>query len=53
MTFPAVLMWRQARYTDEEVRTKIFNSLNNRVRPEMDHNRGRSGADLWRICFRE
>ena len=46
---PAVLMGLQALYMDEEIRTKVFEILKKRVRPQVDHNRGRPGMDLWRI----
>ena len=46
---PAVLAGLQALYVDENVRAKIFEILEERVRPEVDHNRGRPGMDLWRI----
>ena len=39
----------QALYADEEIRQKIFEILKRRVRPQVDHNRGRPGMDLWRI----
>ena len=46
---PAVLAGLRALYVDENVRAKIFEILEERVRPEVDHNRGRPGMDLWRI----
>ena len=39
----------QALYADEEIRQKLFEILKRRVRPQVDHNRGRPGMDLWRI----
>ena len=46
---PAVLAGLRALYVDENVRAKIFEILEERVRPEVDHTRGRPGMDLWRI----
>ena len=42
-------MGLQALYMDEEIRKKVFEILKKRVRPQVDHNRGRPGMDLWRI----
>ena len=41
---PAVLMGLQALYMDEEIRKKVFEILKKRVRPQVDHNRGRGAV---------
>ena len=46
---PAVLMGLQALHGDATIRARIFEILQKRVRPEVSHQHGRPGMDLWRI----
>ena len=46
---PAVLMGLQALYGEATIRERIFEILQKRVRPEVSHQHGRPGMDLWRI----
>ena len=46
---PALLRGLQHIYTDQPTRTKVFELLNARVKPDIDRETGRPGMALWQI----
>jgi len=46
---PPLLLGLQYIYTDKELRTKVFEILEQKITPNTDKNNGRPGMELWKI----